>query len=40
MNLITEALLIAINSLEYDGEDDKAKALRVLLSEVEEDEDE
>ena len=39
MNLITEALHIAINSLEYDGEDDKAKALRVLLSEVGEDEE-
>lgn len=34
MNLITEALLIAINSFEYDGEDVKADALRVLLEEV------
>lgn len=37
MNLITEAIIIAINSLEYDGEDAKADALRVLLEEVEED---
>ena len=39
MNLITEALHIAINSLEYDGEDDKAEALRMLLSEIGEDEE-
>jgi len=39
MNLITEALHIAINSLEYDGEDDKAEALRMLLSEIEEEEE-
>ena len=35
MNIITEALLIAINSLEYDGEQDKAEVLRALLTEVE-----
>lgn len=39
MNLITEALLIAINSLEYDGEDEKVQALRVLLTEIEEDDE-
>jgi len=35
MNIITEALLIAVNSLEYDGEHERADALRALLVEVE-----
>ena len=39
MNIITEAILIAINSLEYDGEDSKADALRALLVEIEENEE-
>lgn len=39
MNLITEAIIIAINSLEYDGEDAKVQALRVLLTEIEEEDE-
>jgi len=35
MNIITDALLIAINSLEYDGEQERADILRALLVEVE-----
>jgi len=34
MNVITEAILLAINSLEYDGEHDRADTLRALLTEV------
>ena len=39
MNIITEALLIAINSLEYDGEQERADMLRALLVEVEDGEE-
>jgi len=35
MNVITEAILLAINSLEYDGEHDRAEVLRALLTEIE-----